>query len=67
MKVYYIFKIKDEFVKLYSDTPSVLYNILKTSMDKYEGTIDAGEIGLSITTNNLVLPCGIYGRWQSND
>ena len=46
---------------------TVLYNILKTSMDKYEGTIDAGEIGLSITTNNLVLPCGIYGRWQSND
>lgn len=46
---------------------TVLYNILKTSMGKYEGTIDAGEIGLSITTNNLVLPCGIYGRWQSND
>ena len=46
---------------------TVLYNILKTSMGKYDGTIDAGEIGLSITTNNLVLPCGIYGRWQSND
>ena len=30
MKVYYIFKLKDEFVNLYSDTPSVLYNILKT-------------------------------------
>ncbi len=46
---------------------TVLYNILKTSMDKYDGDIDAGEIGLSITTNNLVLPCGIYGRWQSNE
>lgn len=46
---------------------TVLYNILKTSMGKYDGTIDAGEIGLSITTNNLVLPCGIYGRWHSND
>jgi len=29
MKVYYIFKIKKEFVELYKDTPSVLYNILK--------------------------------------
>lgn len=46
---------------------TVLYNILKTSMNKYEGTIDAGEVGLAITNNDLVLPCGIYGRWQSNE
>ena len=45
---------------------TVLYNILKTSMEeKYQGTIDAGEIGLPITKNGLILPCGIYGRWQS--
>lgn len=30
MKVYYIFKIKQEFVNLYKDTPSILYNILKS-------------------------------------
>ena len=30
MKVYYIFKIKKEFVSLYKETPSVLYNILKS-------------------------------------
>lgn len=30
MKVYYIFKIKKEFVNLYKDVPSVLYNILKS-------------------------------------
>lgn len=47
---------------------TVLYNILKTSLEpKFQGTIDAGEIGLPITQNDLVLPCGIYGRWQSND
>jgi len=46
---------------------TVLYNILKTSMNKYEGSIDAGEVGLAITNNDLVLPCGIYGRWQSNE
>jgi len=36
MKVYYIFKIKKEFVNLYKDTPSILYNILKNIyyMDK---------------------------------
>ncbi len=30
MKVYYIFKLKDEFFELYKDTPSVLYNILRS-------------------------------------
>lgn len=36
MKVYYIFKIKNEFVHLYKDTPSILYHILKNIyyMDK---------------------------------
>ncbi len=44
---------------------TVLYNILKTTMEpKYKGVVDAGEVGLSITKNNLILPCGIYGRWQ---
>lgn len=47
---------------------TVLYNILKTTLErKNGGSTDSGEIGLPITTNNLVLPCGIYGRWQSND
>ena len=30
MKVYYIFKIKKEFVHLYEEVPSVLYNILRS-------------------------------------
>lgn len=29
MKVYYIFKLKEELCDLYRDTPSVLYNILR--------------------------------------
>lgn len=38
MKVYYIFKIKKEFVNLYKDTPSVLYSILRSIyyLDKEE-------------------------------
>ena len=47
---------------------TVLHNILRvTLVNKYKGTIDYGEIGLPITKNNLVLPCGIYGRWEEND
>lgn len=38
MKVYYIFKLKKEFIDLYKDTPSVLYNILRSIyyLDKEE-------------------------------
>jgi len=45
---------------------TVLYNILKTNMKKYGGKVSSGEIGLPITDNNLVLPCGIYGRWEND-
>ena len=47
----------------------VLENILKTTvLKKYpKGKVDAGDVGLPISTNNLLLPCGIYGRYQSND
>lgn len=38
MKVYYIFKLKKEFISLYKDNPSVLFNILKSIyyLDKEE-------------------------------
>ena len=42
----------------------VLDNILKIMFKDYKGKIDCGEIGLPIKENNLVLPCGIYGRWS---
>lgn len=52
MKVYYIFNIKKEFIKLYGDTPSVLYNILKTIfyLDKEEV-----EYGYNLF-NQLIIP-----------
>jgi hypothetical protein len=28
MRIYYVFKIKEEYIELYKDTPSTLYNIL---------------------------------------
>lgn len=40
MKVYYAFKLKNEFVNLYKNNPSVLFNILKSIyyLDKTEAT-----------------------------
>ena len=43
----------------------VLENILKVKMiGKYGGTIKCGEVGIPIGEEELVLPCGIYGRWE---
>ena len=45
-------------------SPEVLANLLKMNLEKYKGKITSGEIGLPMTNSNLVLPCGIYGRWE---
>ena len=42
----------------------VLANLLELNMKNYKGKITSGEIGLPIKNSNLVLPCGIYGRWE---
>ncbi len=42
----------------------VLENILKMNI-KRKAKFSSGEIGLPMTNSNLVLPCGIYGRWES--
>lgn len=47
----------------------VLEDILKTTiMKKYNsGTLSTGELGLPIKRDNLILPCGIFGRWECQD
>ena len=78
-----IYKLIEACTKILSDEPlfflinsyttgissTVLENILKTTLLPLypNGKIEAGEVGLPITKNNLVLPCGIYGRWESHD
>ena len=42
----------------------VLENILNITIHK-KGNISSGEIGLPMTNSKLVLPCGIYGKWES--
>lgn len=45
----------------------VLENILNLTVGKkHKGKIQSGEIGLPMEKSNLILPCGIYGRWEEN-
>jgi len=45
---------------------TVLADILTlTVAKKYSGKIEAGEIGLPMENSKLILPCGIYSRWES--
>lgn len=46
----------------------VLVNLLKLRIaNKYEGKISSYEVGIPIKEKDLVLPCGISGRFESND
>lgn len=45
--------------------PAVLSYMLSTEIQKkMGGVVTADEIGLPVTTNGLVLPCGASGRWE---
>ena len=41
----------------------VLENILRLNIKK-KGQYSHGEIGLPMSNSKLILPCGIYGRWE---
>ena len=44
----------------------VLENILNLTVNKeHNGKVSSGEIGLPMENSKLVLPCGIYGRWEN--
>lgn len=44
-------------------SPLILENILKTTVLKRfpSGNLETGDLGLPITKDNMILPCGIYG------
>ena len=45
---------------------TVLKNLLALNVaKKYGGILENGEVGLPMTNSKLILPCGIYGRWES--
>ncbi|MEG0799253.1 MAG: class I SAM-dependent methyltransferase [Bacilli bacterium] len=46
----------------------VLDNILKTSkLNKVGGSIQSGDLVLPIKRDKLLLPCGVFSRWEAND
>lgn len=46
--------------------PAVLSYMLNTLLvPKFGGKVEASEIGLPVSSNGLVLPCGASGRWTN--
>ena len=43
---------------------TVLENILRINIGD-KGRFSNGEIGISMKNSKLLLPCGIYGRWEN--
>ncbi len=43
----------------------VLGNLLRLNLKSFKGKILSGEIGLPMSNSKLVLPCGIYGKWEN--
>lgn len=47
-------------------SPTVLSNILRQTIgSRHKGTHSCGEVGIPVSNSGLVLPCGIYGRWEN--
>ncbi len=46
--------------------PAVMAYMLGTELKKFHGKITADEIGLPVSSNGLVLPCGASGRFELN-
>ena len=44
--------------------PAVLSYMLATELKPWNGQVDSQEIGLPVSSNGLVLPCGASGRWE---
>lgn len=74
-----LYDLVDEASQLLSDDPllflinsyttglsmSVLENILKLTVNKNrDGQIIKDELGIKVENENIVLPCGIFARWE---
>ena len=44
--------------------PAVLTYMLSTALKPLGGHVESSEIGLPVSSNGLVLPCGASGRWE---
>jgi 23S rRNA (cytosine1962-C5)-methyltransferase len=46
-------------------SPTVVVNLLAEALAGAGGRLTGGEVGLPIRRDGKVLPCGIFGRWES--
>ena len=44
-------------------SPTILANVLSMTIKK-KGKVSCGEVGLPMKDSDMILPCGIYGRWE---
>lgn len=59
-----LFYIINSYTSAFSSI--VLDNIMQTTVNKrFNGILLSGELGLKSTKSNIILPCGIYSRWES--
>ncbi len=47
--------------------PAVLSYMISTVLGTANGTVTASEIGLPVSSNGLVLPCGASGRYETTE
>ena len=74
-----LFELVEECAELLSDDPlmflinsyttglsmNVLEDVLKlTVKSKYKGYISSDEVGIRMKNSDLILPCGIFARWE---
>lgn len=45
-------------------SPTILANVLRMTIKK-KGKVSCGEVGLPMKDSEVILPCGIFGRWES--
>ncbi|MEG1802793.1 MAG: class I SAM-dependent methyltransferase [Lachnospiraceae bacterium] len=48
-------------------SPSVMGYMIATELKQFHGKVTCDEIGLPVSGNGLVLPCGASGRWESEN
>jgi 23S rRNA (cytosine1962-C5)-methyltransferase len=59
-----LFYIINSYTSAFSSI--VLHNIMTTTINsRYNGQLTSGELGLPCKHSDIVLPCGIYSRWES--
>ena len=44
---------------------SVVLNLLGSLLGGADGRVSGGEVGLPVQRDGLILPCGVYGRWEA--